>query len=308
VHQVGSGLHPRSAAGTRQTALRSVASVLIALSVAACQAVPAPAPRSPVETPSPAPASPTSPAATPLARSFDVGGHSLYLECAGTGSPTIVFLHGIGGDRTHGDALLRSFSGRLRVCTYDRANMGLSDRVEGVLLGADAANDLGALLAAADIAPPYVLVAGSFGGLVALIYAAGHPKDVAGIVFVDASLPSDADVDQLLVDRGLIGPIKPTDEYANNGESFRYSVVEEARVALAAIPEVPISYLRSTESEDIPGWPVKEMQAIGQHGIDTLLAHSSDGKQVDVDGPHFPFPQQAVDDEVRRVLDLIAPS
>ena len=230
------------------------------------------------------------------------------MECVGSGSPTIVYLHGIGGDRTQGYDLQKTFSDRVRVCTYDRANMGLSDSVEGTLPGADAAKDLAALLAAAEIPPPYVLVAGSFGGLIALIYAGGHPKDVAGMVFLDASLPSDADVDQLLVDRGLIDPIKPTELYANGGETFSYSIHTEASAALGTIPDVPISYLRATQFDAPPGAPVEEMKAIGQRGIDTLLSHSSNGKQVDVDGPHFPMPQQPVDDEVQRVLDLIGPT
>jgi len=286
-----------------------MASALIALLVAACSAapgstaVPASATRPPADaTLPPATASPTD---TAIARSFDVGGHSLRMECAGTVSPTIVFLHGIGGDRTQGYPLQEGFSDRVRVCTYDRSNVGLSDSVDGTLTGSDAAHDLDALLTAADIPPPYLLVAGSFGGLIALIYAGDHPKDVAGLVFLDASLPSDADVDQLLVDRGLIDPIKPTDPYANNGETFLYSIHEEARAALQAIPDVPISYLRASEFEAPPGAPLEEMTAIGQGGISALLAHSSNGKQVDVDGPHFPLPQQPVDDQVLRVLDLI---
>jgi len=287
-----------------------MASGLMSLLVAACSVAPTAVPASATPSPIAAAPSPTTAtsADTAIARSFDVGGHSLRMECVGTGSPTIVFLHGIGGDRTHGYALQKAFSDRVRVCTYDRANMGLSDRVEGVLTGADAANDLAALLAAADIAPPYVLVAGSFGGLVALIYAGAHPRDVAGMVFLDASLPSDADVDRLLVDRGLIDPIKPTELYANGGETFPYSIHEEARAALEKVPDVPISYLRATLFEAPPGAPLEEMKAIGQKGIDILLSHSSNGKQVDVDGPHFPMPQQPVDDEVRRVLDLIKPS
>ena len=73
---------------------------------------------------------PASPSTTP--NSIDglvtADGHGLYIECAGTGSPTIVFLHGIGGNRTHGTPLLSEFSSRTRVCIYDRANMGLSDK------------------------------------------------------------------------------------------------------------------------------------------------------------------------------------
>lgn len=79
------------------------------------------------------------------------------------------------------------------------------------------------------------------------------------------------------------------------------------RIAPDAILVVPISYLRATEFDAPPGAPLDEMQRIGQQGIDDLLAHSSDGKQVDVVGPHSIAPQ-AVNEEVRRVVDLIGPS
>ena len=256
--------------------------------------------------PSPRPSATSSGGTAAIADRFDVGDHSLYLQCHGAGSPTIVFLHGIGGDRSHGMPLIRAFSDRVRVCTYDRANMGMSDEVEGVLSGADAASDLSALMTAAGVRPPFLLAAGSFGGLIALIYAGERPAEVAGMVFIDSSLPADADVDQLLVDRRIIEPIAPDDPYANGGEVFAYSIHAEARRRLDAIPDVPISYLRATHFDAPPGAPVEEMRAIAQQGIDELLAHSSTGRQVDVDGPHFPFPQDPVNEEVERILDLLA--
>lgn len=52
-----------------------------------------------------------------------------------------------------------------------------------------AAEELPGVLAAAGVAPPYVYVAGSFGGFAALAYAASHPATLAGLVLVDASHP-----------------------------------------------------------------------------------------------------------------------
>lgn len=248
----------------------------------------------------------TSATPTPIDGLVTAAGHELYVECAGTGSPTIVFLHGIGGDRTHGTPLLSEFSNRTRVCTYDRANMGLSDKVPGMLTGADAAEDLHALLGNANIPPPYVLVGGSFGGLIALIFAGTHPQEVAGMVLIDASLPSDADLDQLLVDRGLIDPIEPTDEYANNGETFFYSIHDEARTAVKTIPDIPVVYLRASKFEAPLGAPKEEMAAIAKQWLDEFLAQFSYGRVVDVEGSHYPFPQQPIDDAVSDVLDLVA--
>jgi pimeloyl-ACP methyl ester carboxylesterase len=48
-------------------------------------------------------------------------------------------------------------------------------------------DDLRALLAAAGERGPYVLVAHSYGGLIALLYARLHPEEIAGLVMVDAA-------------------------------------------------------------------------------------------------------------------------
>ena len=50
----------------------------------------------------------------------------------------------------------------------------------------DAVADLHALLSAAAVAGPYVLVGHSYGGLVVRLYASTYPQDVAGLVLVDA--------------------------------------------------------------------------------------------------------------------------
>jgi pimeloyl-ACP methyl ester carboxylesterase len=50
----------------------------------------------------------------------------------------------------------------------------------------DAAAELHALLAAAGVEPPYVLVGHSTGGLIARLYARARPGAIAGLVLVDA--------------------------------------------------------------------------------------------------------------------------
>ena len=59
---------------------------------------------------------------------FDVGDHRLFLECRGGGSPTIVFLHGVGGRASDWDATLTGLTD-LPTCNYDRLNVGRSDLI-----------------------------------------------------------------------------------------------------------------------------------------------------------------------------------
>jgi pimeloyl-ACP methyl ester carboxylesterase len=53
----------------------------------------------------------------------------------------------------------------------------------------DGVNDLAALLKAADVSGPYVLVAHSFSGTIARVFASEHSNEVKGIVFVDVLTP-----------------------------------------------------------------------------------------------------------------------
>ena len=74
-----------------------------------------------------------------------------------------------------------------RVCFYDRAGNGWSDRrPDHRVKVAALVSELDALLAAEGIHPPYILVAHSFGGVVARAFTIAHPSEVTGMVLVDA--------------------------------------------------------------------------------------------------------------------------
>ena len=118
----------------------------------------------------------------------DIGGRSLLIECRGTGSPTVVFLAGTRMPRMSmrgiEDALLDE--GSVRVCDYDRAGEGRSDPAAEPQDDLDVVDDLAALLDAADIEPPYVLVGHSLGGDQTWLYADRHPEGVAGFMLMNA--------------------------------------------------------------------------------------------------------------------------
>jgi pimeloyl-ACP methyl ester carboxylesterase len=68
---------------------------------------------------------------------------------------------------------------------YARAGLGRSDPVTGPHTAIQAVRDLHSLLTALHIAPPYVLVGSSYGGLLVRLYTSVYPDDVAGLVLVD---------------------------------------------------------------------------------------------------------------------------
>ena len=64
-------------------------------------------------------------------------------------------------------------------CAYDRAGFGWSDAGPMPRTAARIAAELHELLTVARIAPPYVLVGHSFGGLSIRAYASRHPAKIA---------------------------------------------------------------------------------------------------------------------------------
>ena len=140
----------------------------------------------------PSPPPPAGPPPLP-GRRIDVGGYSLYIECTGSGSPTVVFEAGEGGAAASNPLpaardVRATVSNDTRVCAYDRAGLGASDRRPSgrPATGKQYADELHALLTGANELGPYVLVGPSFGGLVIMSYALYYPAETAGLVFVDS--------------------------------------------------------------------------------------------------------------------------
>lgn len=76
-------------------------------------------------------------------------------------------------------------------CSYDRAGFGWSDAGPQPRTAGRIADELFALLTRAGVAPPYVLVGHSFGGLTIRAFSSRHRALVAGLVFVDPAHPED---------------------------------------------------------------------------------------------------------------------
>ena len=118
-------------------------------------------------------------------RLVDIGGRKLNLFCSGIGSPTVVFESPSGGAGWEWWAVQTKVAARTRACVYDRAGYGFSDPSPRAADAENAVDDLHALLKAAAVAPPYVLVGNSFGGGSVELYRWHYPTEVSGLVLVE---------------------------------------------------------------------------------------------------------------------------
>lgn len=125
----------------------------------------------------------------PPGQRLDIGGYRLHIYCRGQGSPTVVFDSGIGGFSLEWIDIQSALAPYTRVCVYDRAGYGWSDRSPYPRTTNVIVQELHRLLQAAKVAAPYLLVGHSFGGYNIRYFAGEFPREVAGLVLVDASHP-----------------------------------------------------------------------------------------------------------------------
>jgi pimeloyl-ACP methyl ester carboxylesterase len=178
------------------------------------------------------------------------GGRRLNLFCTGEGSHTVLLEAG-GSDWSAIWGLVQPLlEGDARVCSYDRAGLGYSDpafipRSPNAIVG-----DLHALIHAAGLTAPLVLVGHSLGGFNVKLYAALHPEDVAGLVLVDPSEERTAErTHSWLVNR--MGRLGASRIELNDIDGLRFLIARYERCAATArqapLDPTSITYRRCTD-------------------------------------------------------------
>jgi pimeloyl-ACP methyl ester carboxylesterase len=219
------------------------------------------------------------------------GGRRLYLECRGRGSPTVVFESGSGNaadiwsSRKPGSRrprVLPAVARFTRVCAYDRPGTSLqsgrpsrSDRVPLPRSARAVVADLHALLAAARVPCPYVLVGHSLGGLLARLYAGTYPRQVAGFVSVDAAHEIYYEALQALLTPEQLAPYRTPgleiDPSATAAEMRRARVERPLRPMPMYVLEHSRDRGRFPNPLDYPpGYPVEALERAFQASQDDL--------------------------------------
>jgi pimeloyl-ACP methyl ester carboxylesterase len=122
-------------------------------------------------------------------RLINLEGLKMHLDCTGQGSPTVILESGLGDSYISWRKVQPQMAKLTRVCSYDRAGLGFSGSSSRPRTSQVIAEELHALLRAADIAPPYVLVGHSMGGFDVRLFTSLYRSEVAGMVLVDSSHP-----------------------------------------------------------------------------------------------------------------------
>jgi pimeloyl-ACP methyl ester carboxylesterase len=120
-----------------------------------------------------------------------IGSHSLFLHVSGpdrkASEPVAIIIQGLATSIKAFAAVRRLLSPFIRTYAYERSGFGQSDTSTAKPTSITIAAELDLLLKSANIHPPYILVAHSWGGILAREFIALRPHDVAGLVLIDAN-------------------------------------------------------------------------------------------------------------------------
>lgn len=121
----------------------------------------------------------------PQDKMVTIGDHALHTMSLGEGEFTVIFESGFGNDLSHWRHVAPAISKKAKVVVYSRAGYGKSGAIANARTLTQTTNELSEFIKAADLQPPFIFVGHSYGGHIVRTYAAQHPNEVAGLVFVD---------------------------------------------------------------------------------------------------------------------------
>ena len=208
----------------------------------------------------------TSLAQQPAEQRIDLGGYKLNVSEAGSGSPIVVFVSGMGEDLSTWHGVQSEASQFSHTLSYDRAGLGKSDSSSAGKSVEHMTSELHALLAAAKVPSPYILVGHSLGGAIVELFAFTYPDETAGLVLVDpedgrlldrlqARMPADQwDARQKMLDQ-MLSQASP----AQKAEIAESRASGKALAKALPLPVVPTVLLTGTlKDPSFPGNPLEQ--------------------------------------------------
>jgi pimeloyl-ACP methyl ester carboxylesterase len=277
------------------------------------------------------------PASGNFAGLVDIGARrKMFLECRGSGSPTVILESGYRNDADiwstpleHGmKTVFPEVAKFTRVCAYDRPgtfldadHLGRSTPVPMPRTAHDLVSDLHALFQKAHVPAPYVFAAHSFGGIFARLYASTYPDEVVGMVLVDAlseKVRSGLTPEQwkLYVDFGFTKPTPGLEKYKEIETLDVNASLDQMEKAASAQPlrPMPLFVLTQGQPFDLSPWqplPADFPEALNNawHSAqDALATFAPNAKhKIATKSSHYIQVQepQLVIDAIKQVVDAV---
>ena len=128
-------------------------------------------------------------AALPKTTVATIDGRDIEFLLSRRDGPTVVFDNGLGGCLNWWSRVYPEIANETTVLTYNRAGYGKSAPTSGTHDSVQVVEELRCLLRSLDLAPPYVLVGHSLGGLHMQYFTRRYPEEVAAMVLIDSTHP-----------------------------------------------------------------------------------------------------------------------
>ena len=214
-----------------------------------------------------------------------VDGRQMHLHCQGEGSPTVILDAGQGSWSIAWSDVAPELARRTRVCTYDRAGYGWSEAADDERTPQAIADDLKALLDAAEVPSPYIITGFSYTGLSSRLFAAQNPAEVAGMVLVDPATEFDnelMDEELMRQQRSAVGIFQALGLAARMGLVRLLDPHEMAPYAPfipenAAQPDIYYSFISEPQ-----WWQTSQKEFVARLSDETLAYVRDNGKIRDI--------------------------
>ncbi len=154
--------------------------------------------------------------------------------------PAVVFESGLVAYKETWRDVFVDISETNTVFAYNRPGVGLSTDALTPRDGTSIVAELRALLRSRNLQPPYVLVGHSAGGLYMQLYARRYPSEVAGLVLVDPTHPTQFEGAGALENRGGLASMAVATAGLFGPARAEFDALAETGRAVRAAPALPM--------------------------------------------------------------------
>ena len=244
--------------------------------------------------------------------SFDIGeGQTVFLDCKGTGSPTVIVEPGFGDSGSSWIPIQTEIAADTRFCWWSRTGVAAPAPGETRTIQ-DAVDNLAAVLEVAEVEPPYLMVGHSFGGHLVRLFTDQHRDGVAGMLLVDSSHPDQGDLIDEAISEALGREIESPDDPPGVLDIETSNDQVAAVGLLGDLPLVVLTANNDSAPRGLPGVSPEEAEELGpviseawlEMQLD-LASQSTQGEQRTVPGAnHFIHTSkpEAVTEAIRELL------